>query len=254
MIVDADCHISPVRERNHITVDELLGMMDRAGVDKALVWLVPPYRRELDESNAYVYEAAKSHPDRLLGFGWADPRLGVQKAKDTVKKCINEYGFYGVKLNGAQNEFFIDDPKIAMPVVEEIATTGKIIAFHCGANAYERTHPTRIANIAGRFPEMRILCVHMGGVGVPNMSRAAIELARQHSNVTLIGSEINPISVLNAVKSLGAQRVCFGSDAPFGLMHVCVAMYDALLDGEVTKEEKTQIMGGNILRLCGIDD
>lgn len=254
MIVDADCHISPVRERNHITVDELLGMMDRAGVDKALVWLVPPYRREIDESNAYVFEAAKTHPDRLLGFGWVDPRLGVQKAKDMVKKCIEEYGFFGVKLNGAQNEFFIDDPKIAMPVVEEIARTGKIIAFHCGADAYERTHPARIAKIAGQYPEMRILCVHMGGVRVPNLSRAAIELARQHSNVTLIGSEINPISVLKAIKALGAERVCFGSDAPFRLMHVCVAMYDALLDGEVTKEEKAKIMGGNILGLCGIDD
>ena len=101
---------------------------------------------------------------------------------------------------------------------------------------------------------MQILCVHMSGVQVSNLSRAAIELARQHSNVTLIGSEINPISVLNVIKALGAERVCFGSDAPFGLMHVCVAMYDALLDGEVPKEEKAQIMGRNILELCGIED
>jgi predicted TIM-barrel fold metal-dependent hydrolase len=59
--------------------------------------------------------------------------------------------------------------------------------------------------------------------------------------------------VLNAVKSLGAERVCFGSDAPFGLMHVCVSMYDALLDGEVTKDQKAKIMGENVLELCGID-
>jgi len=55
------------------------------------------------------------------------------------------------------------------------------------------------------------------------------------------------------MKSLRAERVCFGSDAPFGLMHVCVAMYDALLDSEVTKDQKAKIMGGNILGLCGID-
>lgn len=79
---------------------------------------------------------------------------------------------------------------------EEIAGTGKIIAFHCGADAYERTHPAQIAKIAGQYPEMQILCVHMGGVGVPDLSKAAIELARLHSNVTLIGSEINPTSVL----------------------------------------------------------
>jgi hypothetical protein len=35
-------------------------------------------------------------------------------------------------------------------------------------------------------------------------------------------------------------------------MHVCVAEYNALLDGEVTPEEKAQIMGGNILRLLAV--
>ena len=252
MIVDADCHISPLAEGVNITVEELLVRMDRAKVDKALVWLTPPYKREIDESNAYVYEAVKAHPDKLLGFGWVDPRLGVGKAKDAVKKCVDEYGFYGVKLNGAQNDFFIDDAKISLPVVEQIAKTGKLIAFHCGADAYEKTHPFRIAKIAKRFPQMQILCVHMGGVRVPDLSRSAIELAREYANVTLIGSEINPIAVLNAVKALGAERVCFGSDTPFALMHVCVAMYEALLDGEVSEAGKAKIMWGNILRLFGL--
>ncbi|MCX5644110.1 MAG: hypothetical protein NTZ17_05420 [Phycisphaerae bacterium] len=55
--------------------------------------------------------------------------------------------------------------------------------------------------------------------------------------------------MLDDIKTLGAGRVCFGSDTPFALMHVCVAEYNALLDGEVTLEEKAQVMGGNILRL-----
>ena len=254
MIVDADCHISPLVEGINITVEELIRRMDKAGVDKALVWLTPPYKREIDESNAYVYRSVKAHPDRLLGFGWADPRLGMEKANDMVKKCVDEYGFFGVKLNGAQNDFFVDDPQIAMPVVEQIAKSGKLIAFHCGADAYDKTHPTRIAKIAKLYPDMQILCVHMGGVGVPDISKAAIELAQEHSNVILIGSEVNPISVLKAVKTLGANRVCFGSDTPFALIRVCVEMYNALLDGEVTRQEKAKIMGGNILELFGLAD
>ena len=43
-----------------------------------------------------------------------------------------------------------------------------------------------------------------------------------------------------------------GCDIPFALMHVCVAEYDALLDGEVTQEERDQIMGGNLLGLLGV--
>ena len=102
MIIDADTHISPTGEdANAITIDELLRRMDRARVDKALAWLRPPYLREIDESNAYVHQAVQQHSDRILGFGWADPRLGLDRAKDAVKRCIEDYGFYGVKLNGA---------------------------------------------------------------------------------------------------------------------------------------------------------
>jgi predicted TIM-barrel fold metal-dependent hydrolase len=253
MIIDADTHISPTGEdAMAITVDDLLRRMDRAGVDKALTWLRPPYLREIDASNAYVYQAVKQHPDRILGFGWADPRLGVDKAKDAVKKCIDEYGFYGVKLNGAQNSFYIDSPVLSLPVIEEIAKTGKLLAFHVGTDAYEQTHPFRVGKIARQFPEVQILMVHMGGVAYADLSNAAIEIAQAHLNLTLVGSAVRAVAVLQAVKTLGATRVCFGSDTPFALMHVEVAKYNALLDGEVSAEEKQDIMAGNIARLIGL--
>jgi predicted TIM-barrel fold metal-dependent hydrolase len=134
LIIDADTHISLTGEdANAITFDELVRRMDRAGVDKALTWLRPPYMREIAASNAYVYRATQQYPDRILGFGWADPHLGLDEAKAAVKRCVEEYGFYGVKLNGAQNSYYIDDPQLALPIVEEIARTGKLLAFHVGA-------------------------------------------------------------------------------------------------------------------------
>ncbi|NLE45942.1 MAG: amidohydrolase family protein [Chloroflexi bacterium] len=248
MIVDADVHISPTEG---ILVDELLRRMDRAGVDKALTWLQPPYVREVDTSNAYVYEAATRHPDRILGFGWADPNLGVDKARDMAKKCITEYGFYGVKLNGAQNPYYIDDPVISLPVIEEIARMGAVLAFHVGADDYQRTHPFRVAKIARMYPEMTILVVHMGGASYNDLSREAIEFAQECPNPVLIGSNVRDISILSAIKTLGPRRVCFGSDTPFALMHVEVAKYRALLDGEVDEEGQADIMGRNILRFLG---
>jgi predicted TIM-barrel fold metal-dependent hydrolase len=253
MIIDADVHISPRPEGgNSIGYEELLRRMDRAGVDKALAWLQPPYMREIDGANAYVYEAMKQHPDRILGFGWADPNLGVQRAKDTVKRCIHEYGFYGVKLNGAQNSFYIDDPVLSIPVIEAVAETGKLLAFHVGADAPEHTHPFRVGKIARRFPEVQIVMVHMGGAAVPDLSDAAVEMAQEHPNLTLIGSGVRAIAVLKAIKTLGSTRVCFGSDTPFALMHVEVATYNALLDGEVSDQEKRNVMAGNMIRLLNL--
>ena len=255
MIIDADTHISPTGEdAMAITVEDLLRRMDRAGVAQALAWLRPPYMREIDESNAYVHQAMQRHPDRILGFGWADPRLGLEKARDAVKRCIEDYGFYGVKLNGAQNSFYIDDPRLSLPIVEEIARTGKLLAFHVGADAFETTHPFRVATIARMFPEVQILVVHMGGVGHADLTGAAIEMSQECPNLTLIGSAVRAVAVLKAIKTLGAERVCFGSDTPFALMHVEVAKYNALLDGEVTPQEKQWIMAGNIARLMGLGD
>lgn len=55
MIIDADVHLSPTPERGiSIKVDELLRRMDRAGVEKALAWLQPPYMRHIDDANAYI--------------------------------------------------------------------------------------------------------------------------------------------------------------------------------------------------------
>ena len=77
MIIDADCHISS-RKFNAlaITAAELVAQMDRAGVDKALVWLKPPYNKKIEPENRAVHEAVRAHPDRLIGFGWVNPRLG----------------------------------------------------------------------------------------------------------------------------------------------------------------------------------
>lgn len=77
MIVDADCHISSHKTDNlAIMADELVHQMDQADVDKALIWLKPPYNKDIKTENRAVYEATQKYLDRFLGFGWANPRLG----------------------------------------------------------------------------------------------------------------------------------------------------------------------------------
>jgi predicted TIM-barrel fold metal-dependent hydrolase len=208
--------------------------------------------REISASNKYVFEAVKAHPRRLFGFGWADPHLGLDRAKDEIKRCVEDYGFYGVKLNGAQNSFYIDDPMVSMPLIECIAATGKALAFHVGTDAYEQTHPFRVAKIARSFPKLPILMVHMGGVGFADLTNAAIEMAKECPNLTLIGSGVRYEAVFKAIKSLGANRVCFGSDTPFAFMHVCVAAYRALLNDDFSPAEQELVMSGNITRILDL--
>jgi predicted TIM-barrel fold metal-dependent hydrolase len=251
MIIDADCHISSQRfDALAMTADDLLREMDRAGVDRALVWLRPPYTREVEPENRAVAEAMRSHPDRLLGFGWANPRLGTTAAETEISRCFEEYGFYGIKFNGAQDEYIIDAPEV-LSLIERAAAYGKPIGFHIGADFYENTHPYRLAKIAGRFPDITFLMIHMGGAGKPALDHSAIEVALAHPNITLIGSAIDERPILSAIAALGPDRVCFGSDMPFNLIHVRLAMYRALLRDH-KEETRAAVLGGTIARVLGV--
>lgn len=252
MIIDADCHLSSQKfDSLAIMAGDLVETMDKAGVGRALIWLKPPYDKNIDPENQTIYAATKAYPGRFLPMGWTNPRLGQQRAADIIRQCYEGYGFLGIKFNGAQDEYVIDDDRLVMPLIEMAAGYGKPIAFHIGADYYENTHPYRLRRIAQTFPEITFLMVHMGGAGTPPLARSAIEAAQACPNMVLIGSAIDERYVLNALNTLGTDRICFGSDTPFGLMHVRLAMYRALLR-DFSDEDQEKIFCENIIRAMGI--
>ena len=148
MYIDADCHVSSRKTGPGIGIDTLLAQLDQVGVDKAIAWPMLSYTREIGFDNKVIYEGAKAHPDRIINFGGVNPNPGIQKAKDELKRCIEVYGVKGVKLNGARDGYYIDDPELSLPLVDMIAEAGIVLAFHCGANDFEKTHPFRIAKVS----------------------------------------------------------------------------------------------------------
>ncbi len=251
MIIDGDTHVSAAGGR--FSLDNHLAALERARIDRALVWLSPHHYEGagICEHNAFVARAAREHADRLIPFGWADPRVSVAHAIEMVRRSAEEWGFVGVKLNGAQNGYYIDDPELALPVAEEIAKRRLMIAFHIGPDAYERTHPWRAARVARRFPETPVLMVHMGMTS-SDMNRAVCEAAEECPNMVLIASATGDAQALGAIRRLGASRVCFGSDWPFRKMHVARAVFEASLPDEISAAEMELFMGGNLRRLFGI--
>lgn len=251
MIIDADCHISSYKfDGLAITDAELVGQMDRAGVDKALVWLKPPYDKNIEPENRAIYAASQRFPTRLLPMGWANPRMGKDFTTTTIRRCFEEYGFLGIKFNGAQDDFVIDDDAV-LPFVELAASYGKPLAFHIGSDFFENTHPYRLGKLAARFPETHFLMIHMGGAALPSLDRSAIETAERYANITIIASAIPEIPILAALQRLGPERICFGSDTPFRLMHVQLAMVKALMR-DFSTADQALVLGGNLLRVLGI--
>lgn len=252
MIIDADCHLSSDRfDSLAITANDLIAIMDKAKVDKALVWLKPPYNRDIIPENRAIFEATRVYADRLLGFGWANPRLGVAQTQKAIETCIDDFGFYGIKFNGAQDDYIIDDTNVS-PFIEMVAMRGKTLAFHIGADFPENTHPFRLGRIAEKFPETTCFMIHMGGAAYPALDRSAIEVAKEHANIHIIASAIPERAIFNALEQLGPERISFGSDTPFYLMPVRLAMFNALLQ-DFSPDAAKMVLGGNIARLLSIE-
>lgn len=230
MIFDADTHMSPYKHLDiALTAGELDEKLSAAGVTRAVCWLTPHGVDDVSDSNRYIHESSKKYP-RFVPFGWANVTEGLEKSIDEVKKCMEEYGFRGVKINGAQNYYPIDDIP-TMKVCEEIAKRGGVIAFHIGSDEPVMTSPFRAAVVANEFPDTHIVMIHMGGASSTdeNKSRSVIDVAKLCPNMVLIGSAIRAKDVKVAIDELGPDRVMFGSDTPFFSLQDCLADYDAML-------------------------
>jgi len=252
MLIDADCHISSRSSGPGIGIDALLAQLDSAGVGKAVCWPMVSYTREMASDNKAIYQGAQDHPDRVIPFGGVNPLLGMNDAKDELKRCIEEYGVMGVKLNGARDGYYIDDPRLSLPLVDMIASAGIALGFHCGANDFEKTHPFRIAKISDMYPDLPIMIIHMGGAGSPDIHDAVIELAAQYPSWRLIDSEADYRKILVALDKLGPERICYGSDTPFCPMRFEWGIRQVIYQ-DLNDAERAMVFGGNMQQMLGIN-
>jgi len=256
MFIDADTHISPTSENGgSITAEQLIDLMDQAGIDRCLTWVHPPYiKTRLNASVEYVAQSMKKYPDRIMGFGWIDPSLGMDNAIELTNKCMNDYHMFGIKLNGSQNKFYVDDPEITYPLIRIVEKANGIVAFHSGCDDVDHTHPYRVAKVARDFPNTQFIMIHMGGESYFDVSSSAIEAAQENPNITLVGSEVSKRSVLKAISVLGPSRVAYASDTPFGIMCAEVAAYKSMLKyAGLDEREIDMVMGGNIARVLKLN-
>lgn len=250
MIIDADCHIAADPVGFAIGIDDLIRLMDHHHVDKAVCWPMVSYTRAIAPDNTAIAAGASQYPDRIVPFGGVNPRLGMEAALAEVQRCAT-LGFHGVKLNGARDQYLIDDPDLSIPVIEAIAAQGLMLALHIGANDYVRTHPYRAGKIARAFPHLPIMMVHMGGVGREHLHREAIEFAAEHDNLFLGTSKADPAWVRIAIETLGAARVCYASDTPFQDMRYPLATHVEILRG-LPEHDQELVMGGNMRNLLNL--
>jgi predicted TIM-barrel fold metal-dependent hydrolase len=246
MIVDAHVHMGKMQGLLNLEAetDFIIEMSDEAGIDRVVVTHLTALFYDMYEGNRLLSEALNKYPDRMLGWATiSSPNYG-QEAIDEVRRCVEEDGMVGMKMYSS----------LASPISEPAAIEVIAGAADMGIPILAHSDPWACEKVCQELPEAMLIMAHMGNtVSARGDWNRAIDAARRYDNLILDISGSSHVAgfVEAAVEAIGPLRVIFGSDLPIFDQRVQMAK---VTGSDLSQEAKSLILGGNILRILGIQD
>lgn len=193
------------------------------------------------EYNDRAIELAKRFSGLIFPFCFINPLYG-EKAITEIRRCVCDNGMVGIKLWLGR---VCTDPSVA-PIIEEAISLGVPILHHSWIREEMlpgESSPYDIAELAARYPEMRMIMAHMG-----YRWRLGVQAIKDCSNVVTDCSGGDPEAgqIEYAVSMLGADRVFYGSDAP-GRDVLC--QVSKVMCADISSEDREKILYKNAERL-----
>ena len=175
------------------------------------------------------------------GLVWANPRLPGYV--EETRRFLDHPRFLGVKLHPLLDGYHPNDP-IVHPLYELVVERDLPVLIHCGHPIF--TLPWSIEEAIVAFPAAKVILGHMGHGNIVYIN-ASIDIAERNPNVYLETSGM-PMhtKIREAVERVGADRVLYGSDAPFH--HPTVEMSKVRLSG-LEAGLVDRVLGLNAVRL-----
>jgi predicted TIM-barrel fold metal-dependent hydrolase len=244
MIVDGHVHIGKsTRLQIDIDGEKLVRIADALGIDKLCCTDLTALFYDMHEGNRLLYAEMQRFPDRILGYASLHSTRFGSEAIDEIKRCRNDYKMHGLKIYSTP-EMSIAEPAV-IPILEICAELKMPILAH--------TTPSECEYIMERVPEVNFIMAHAGGQPFANGDwNRAIMVAQRFPNLYLdtACSTVDSSFVEACVNTLGADRIIFGTDIPLLDPWPQLAK---VAETRLTNEQRALVMGGNILRLMGVN-
>jgi predicted TIM-barrel fold metal-dependent hydrolase len=225
MIIDIHVHSRPGQR-----AEEILRGMDAAGVDKLVLFALPPQWEggpggpaTMDEASEDLAKIAAQGQGRIIPFAWIEPTL--PDAVAAVDHAVNDLGFRGVKM--IPNHWYPTEERL-FPVYAKIEELGVPVLFHAGilwghADGSRFCHPVYY-EVLLHFPKVRFALAHIGWpwvdecLAVAGRFRAAVQGTGQPVQMwidTTPGTPAlwRPEALRKTFAYLGDEQVLWGSDA-----------------------------------------
>ncbi len=237
LVIDSHSHWGPsLSMGTTVSTSELLKQQEEAGVDYVIIIPFPSTAIENNSINVRLLEES----NRIESFF---PYHYVRENYDTEGFNPLPSDYYGGKwhwMRGVQdsssNYRVLNDPLLP-GLVEKLAATGKPVIFE------EELDFTK--TFVDMFPDMTMIIPHLGLLGGYPLD--FLEAFKDNANVyfdTALGSRD---MIFEFVRTIGPERILFGSDVPFGTMKSELAKIAGL---SLSVKEKELIVCGNAVRLA----
>lgn len=234
-----------------VSPDQLVGLMDAAGVDRLLLsawhrpggWVI---------SNDDVAEFTRAHPDRFSGLAsvnLADPMGAVRE----LRRAVGDLGFVGLRVvpwlwelppdNRLYYPLYVACVELGIPFCTQVGHTGPLKPSETG-----RPVPY-LDRVALDFPELVIVGGHIGFPWTDEM----IGVAWKHDNVYIDTSaylpRYYPPQLVHFMNTYGRGKVMFGTNWP-QLSHA--KAMSQVADLPLSDNARAEFLGGAAARVFGL--
>lgn len=244
-------------------VDRLLGDMDAAGVEKAVLlgwyWEQPA---TCAWQNRFYAACVRAHPDRLAAFATFNPAAGEAAVCAEIRRAHAE-GLRGLgELSPHSQGYAVDDPVLAaaLALAGELKMPVNLHTSDRQAKKYPgkvETPPEDFRSLARRYPATTFVLAHWGGGVLILETNPTVrkELANVYYDTAASPLIYDDRIWRAALDIVPAGKILFGTDYPLVLYPQTEREpgWRQLLtevDGAgLTAEEKAALLSGNAARL-----
>lgn len=219
--IDAHGHLGEIGGWANVKIDlnGLISQMDKYEIEKTILCATD------STENKRVLDAYKKYSNRIIPLFYGNPMEGAKRLEE-CEVYLRDKDFKGIKLQPLKHAY-VADSEIVDPYMKLAEKYNVPVFIHSGHAPYSL--PWSIALVAERFPNVKVVMIHMGhGHGV--YIDAALKMARRFSNIYLEMSGM-PMSskIKEAYETVGKDRIMFGTDTPFH--HPSVEMQKVITSG-----------------------
>lgn len=239
------------------TVDNVLQNMDKAGVDYTIMANFAP-AKIIHKNNCWSLETGKKY-EALIPLVSFHPDM--EEPMDVLMdKYINE-GAKGIKFHPMAQGFDPDDARLE-PVYKISQEIGFPIVFHCGRVCNARLNNyadiDMIIPVIKKYPNIPFVLTHMADGNIGDVFKTADMFENVYFDTSIVITGFDPLLRMNepswpdnevveyVINKVGAQRIIFGSDYPWGSPGPDL---DRFMEMKIDDGQKAMILSGNATRI-----